>query len=77
MNRYTEDELDKYIRTLPKSVQALFERVLLFKKRGMQAIKAKCIDCVGFDSTRMLIRECHNNKCPLHHVRPYQIKLKE
>jgi hypothetical protein len=35
----------------------------------LQAIKARCLDCVGFD--REAIRTCSGYSCPLWRFRPY------
>jgi hypothetical protein len=35
------------------------------------AIKAFCLDCVGFE--RKSIRECTSHACPLYPYRPYQV----
>jgi hypothetical protein len=68
--------------TAPKSLQAAYLARLPVKSRGIvakafgqacsprQAIKAKCLDCSGFD--REEVRLCRVTVCPLWPWRPYR-----
>lgn len=57
--------------SVPKKYQALFERVgTVGAKSKADAIKAFCLNCVGFHSKR--VTNCTAPGCPLFQVRPYQ-----
>lgn len=68
--------------TATKARQAAYLRRVPVKSRGViakafgqacsprQAIKAKCLDCSGFD--REEVRTCRVSVCPLWPWRPYQ-----
>jgi len=61
-----------YVRALPLRFQGLFRKVFLSSVAPRQAIKAKCIDCVGFETVSMRIQNCPTWKCPLWQYRPYR-----
>lgn len=57
--------------SVPKKYQALFDRVkTVGAKSKAEAIKAFCLECVGFHSKR--VTNCTSPKCALFQVRPYQ-----
>lgn len=59
--------------SVPLKYQGLFQRVKdMRSKSKAEAIKAMCLECVGFKFKR--VTECTSPKCPLFHVRPYQKK---
>jgi len=60
------------IKTAPKLFKSLLERALTGKCSPRMAIKAQCLECVGFD--RAAITDCTAYACPLWHYRPYQTK---
>lgn len=60
------------IKTENPSRFGLFERVYSGKHTRNQAIKAQCLECVGFDS--VAVRECGDRLCPLWKFRPFQAK---
>ena len=56
---------------IPLKYQGLFNRVKdLGSKSKADAIKAFCLQCVGFKFKR--VTDCTAPKCPLFNVRPYQ-----
>ncbi len=62
--------------SIPVKYQALFHRVKDLKtKSKAEAIKAFCLECVGFKYKR--VTNCAAPKCPLFNVRPYQDKVRE
>lgn len=62
--------------SIPVKYQALFHRVKDLKSKSKaEAIKAFCLECVGFKFKR--VTNCTSPKCPLFNVRPYQDKVNE
>ena len=49
---------------------SLFRRVYSLRASPRQAIKAKCLECVGMDSAA--ITSCTASSCPLWALRPFQ-----
>lgn len=59
--------------SIPLKYQSLFDRVHdRNSKSKADAIKAFCLQCVGFKYKR--VTNCTAPKCPLFNVRPYQKK---
>lgn len=58
--------------TCPESVKALFSRIFGGVGTRNQAIKAMCLECVGFD--RLAVTDCTAYACPLWRYRPFQKK---
>jgi hypothetical protein len=56
--------------TTPKSVRGHFVAAWAGKCSPRRAIKAQCLECLGFD--RQAITECTGWACPLWHFRPFQ-----
>ena len=56
--------------TTPESAKGHFVAAWAGKCSPRRAIKAQCLECVGFD--RQAITECMGWACPLWHFRPYQ-----
>lgn len=57
--------------SIPIKYQGLFHRVKdLQAKSKAEAIKAMCLECVGFKYKR--VTACTAPRCPLYSVRPYQ-----
>jgi hypothetical protein len=50
----------------------LFRRVYAGKSSPREAIKCKCLECVGFDVKCII--NCTASECPLWAYRPYQAK---
>lgn len=64
------DYIEKWV---PKRYQNLFSKVLQFNTGGGKAvIKAKCLDCVGFEEAERRIGNCQTRTCPLWSLRPFQ-----
>lgn len=60
-----------HLETIPKSFRGFVARAF-FGSSKVSAIKAKCLDCVGFEEARERIGNCASWRCPLHPHRPYQ-----
>lgn len=56
--------------TAPESARNLFKAAWVRKCSPRQAIKAHCLECVGFD--RHEITDCTCWACPLWNFRPFQ-----
>jgi len=57
------------LRTIPISRRGVFERAYAAKAAPRSAIKAFCLECLGFDEAE--IRNCTAPACPLYEYRPY------
>ncbi len=64
------DAARRYINQAPKSQRLTLSRALTGTASPRQAIRAKCLDCCGFD--RNEVRNCPAVRCPLHGYRPFQ-----
>ena len=62
----------KTVSTLAPSKVKLFERVFRGEGSPRQAIKAMCLECLGFNADD--IRNCTAPACPLFHNRPFRKK---
>lgn len=58
-------------RVMPSAAQ-LFQLVHTKPISRKQSMKAKCLECVGWEEPRERIRECKASACPLWAWRPYQ-----
>lgn len=67
----------KYIENTPTLHKELIRKAMLGKLSPRQAIKAKCLGCVGFEDSTDRIRNCTSKTCELLSHRPYQIKSNE
>lgn len=56
--------------TMPRAHRKLFERVWDGKASPRAAIKAQCLECVGYE--RAAITGCTAYACSLWHFRPYK-----
>lgn len=62
--------------SIPVKYQALFHRVKDQKSKSKaEAIKAFCLECVGFKFKR--VTNCTSPNCALFNIRPYQNKTSE
>ena len=61
-------EQDRYISTLPASYQDLMSKAYSGVSMAA-AVKAKCRDCVGFESAAERVRTCNITTCPLWAIR--------
>jgi hypothetical protein len=62
---------------VPDQFKAIYEKAVDGGSRSAR-IKAFCCMCQGFEpGARQAVRECASTDCPLHAVRPYQIKVKD
>ena len=60
--------------SIPASAQNIYVRAATGQASPRGAIKAMCLDCVGYD--RQAVADCTSPACPLFHYRPYQSKAK-
>jgi len=60
------------IRSLPRYTQTLLAKKVMGKLRKGEALKLKCLDCSNYQIDE--IRFCPVTQCPLHDLRPYQVR---
>lgn len=61
---------DEYLETVPAMSRAAIARALAGELSPRQAIKAKCLECCGFD--RAEAAACTVWRCPLHAYNPWR-----
>jgi hypothetical protein len=61
---------ENLLKSVPASQKSLFIGVFSGKRGRTDAMRAKCLDCVGF--ARNEVRECRVTACPLWRIRPFQ-----
>lgn len=61
-----------YVATTPPTYQTIYVSSLTGKASPRQAIKAKCLECVGFEDVKNAVGGCTCFRCPLWFYRPYQ-----
>jgi hypothetical protein len=60
---------------IPIKYQPLFSRISDKNNNSKaDAIKGFCLRCVGYQYKR--VKHCSTINCPLHKVRPFQVKIK-
>jgi len=64
-----EAKRQKRIQSAPESTRNILSRAIYGQATRSGAIKAQCLECVGFD--RLAITECQAFACPLWQYRPY------
>lgn len=52
--------------------QAIVQKAYNGTASPMKAIKAKCVECVNYESPATTIHDCTVERCPLWLYRPYQ-----
>ena len=65
-----EDRVQITLKNAPVSAKKTLERAFDGSASPRQAIKAKCLECLGFD--RKAITDCTGYSCPLWAYRPFQ-----
>lgn len=60
------------IEIIPERYKRISARAIMGECPPSQAIKAKCLDCVGWELPIENIGKCRAKTCPLHSYRPYQ-----
>jgi hypothetical protein len=69
------DELQqRYVEKSGRKYQRLFARLFEGKGSRPDAVKAKCVDCVGQEDIVLRVGECDITTCALWWFRPYQRK---
>lgn len=68
----TDKEIAQSIARLevPPKMQNTYRRALTGNRTA--AIKAKCLDCQGYEGAVAAVRDCQSRGCPLWAVRPFQ-----
>jgi len=61
--------MTRFMSKVPSSLQKVFKRAYSGKSKA-SGIKAKCLDCVGFQ--RIEVAECEAVTCQLFQYRPYK-----
>ena len=61
----------KIHRCLNKVHEDLFKRVLSGRAPQREAVKAQCIECIGYIDVVKEIKNCADTMCPLYRYRPY------
>jgi hypothetical protein len=64
------DRAEFLARSVPASARGIVERAFTGKASPRAAVKAKCLDCSGYD--RAEVAACTVILCPLHAYRPFQ-----
>ena len=69
-----KSEVIRYAQNIPSKYQQVYLRAATGKSSPREAIKAKCLDCVGYEEPSNRIRACSAKTCPVWQFRPYQKK---
>ncbi len=70
-------EKQKYLESDPKLFKNLVEKAFTGSVSPRRAIKAKCLDCVGYEQPFEEIANCTSQSCAPVPYRPYQEKGKD
>lgn len=65
--------VSKYLSSIPDSLTVFMYKSFLGRLSTKRAIKAKCLECVGY--ARAEVTNCPSVGCPLYSHRPYQKSL--
>jgi hypothetical protein len=60
---------EEYLSDIPKSYRGIARRALAGKSRKA-AIRAKCLECMGYEDASAGVRDCTSKNCPLY---PYRM----
>jgi len=66
-----EQQVEDIVEGVPGRFQKTYLKALEGKAQSKEAIKAKCLECVGFEDAPSRIRTCTVSRCPLWRYRPY------
>lgn len=76
MSKKTRLQYADRVVEIPERVKDRYQDIAKKAYQGratpMGAIKAKCVECVGYESPATTISECSVQLCPLWLYRPYQ-----
>jgi hypothetical protein len=61
------------ISRIPSNWKARYTACLSGEATYAKAVKTKCAECCGFEEVSTRVRECATTKCPLWHLRPFQV----
>lgn len=70
----SDEKLRATIEKVPIKWQSLTERAYAGTGSKSNAIKAKCLECVGYEDAKENVGGCKCFSCPLWAYRPYQAK---
>ena len=68
--KQAEEKTSKRMKAMPKRYRSIYQRAFSGKASPREAIKAFCLECVGWQ--REEIKKCTCSACPLYAYRPYQ-----
>lgn len=63
--------IESAVKSAPARFRKNYKNALEGKAQSKKAIKAKCLECVGFEDGPNRIRNCEAYTCPLWKYRPY------
>ena len=72
IGNFSEEELDEYLKGVSPSLIYAYKQAFSGKRNFRAIVKAKCLDCVGFEDYTNNIRQCSVKFCPLWPWRPYR-----
>jgi hypothetical protein len=73
-NPAREKKVANDMQYVPDSKKSIMKRAFAGTASPRGAIKAKCLDCVGFENVSETIGNCTCYGCPIWSYRPYQTK---
>lgn len=62
----------RYVERSKAMYRSGYEKLFTSGGTAQQAIRLKCLDCVGQEDAHNRIRTCEINTCPLWRLRPFQ-----
>ena len=68
--KLSSDHYEKILSNIPETMQRPFKSSYLGKKCFPDIIKAKCLDCSGYE--RQEVKNCTVTSCPIWRFRPYK-----
>ena len=69
-----DDDQKACLIDIPKSYQGNAIKVYSGHGSPRESVKAKCLNCVGYENVTDQIGQCEITTCGLWHLRPYQTK---
>ena len=72
LKNFTDEELVIYLKGTSEQYSSAFRKAFSGTRSLKTIVKAKCIDCVGFEDCRNAIKNCSVKFCALWGWRPYQ-----
>lgn len=69
-----KNEIRQHAETVPSRYRTNYLKSVSDNPSKAGSIRAKCLDCVGYEDAPNRIRDCKVSLCPLWEIRPYQKK---